>query len=279
MEKYSVLITAYIKDKPADFKISLESMINQTIKPDQIVVVYDGPVSIDIEDIVDNFGKNYEGLFSVVKLERNQGLAVALNAGLAVCRNDLVARMDSDDYSKPNRCEVQLLEFEKDKELTLLGSDIQRFRDSPFENSNVFTSHPTNEESIKKMMRRRSPFSHPTVMFRKNAVVDCGGYDPILRRSQDMDLFSKMILKGYKCRNINQPLVLYRADDNSVFRNINKESCKARLKIQRRLFSRKQCNLYDYLIILIAFSILRYIPKSMYKTIYTLIKERKAKHA
>lgn len=277
MEKYSVLITAYIKVKAEDFRLSLESMLNQTVKPDQIVVVYDGPVTEEVDVMVKSLAKDNEGVFDVVKLSTNQGLAVALNAGLKVCRNDLIARMDSDDYSKPNRCEIQLREFEKDKNLALLGANTQHFKQSPFEPDEKYSNQPVDAVAIKEKIRRNSAFSHPTVMFRKEAVMACGGYDPILRRSQDHDLFTKMIARGYECRNIKEALVLFRADEDCMLRNRNRESCKARIIIQKRLLSRKQCSLWDYLYIYFGVMAVRYMPESLYLLLYSMFKEKKRK--
>lgn len=277
MEKYSVLLTVYIKVKTEELKLSIESMLNQTIKPDQFVIVYDGPVSQVVNNLVMDYVRNNEGLFNVIRLPNNQGLAAALNAGIKACRNDLIARMDSDDYSKPNRCEIQLGEFAKDKNLALLGCNTQHFKESPYEPEEKYSNQPLDIESIKDKIRRNSAFSHPTVMFRKGVVLDCGGYDPILRRSQDHDLFSKMIYKGYECRNIKDALVLFRADEDCMLRNRNADSCKARIIIQKRLLSRKQCSLADYLYIYMGVLVAKYMPQSMYIFLYSVFKEKKHK--
>lgn len=277
MERYSVLLTVYIKVKREDLKLSIESMLNQTVKPDQFVIVYDGPVTKDVNDLVMDFVHKNEGVFDVISLPTNQGLAAALNEGLKACRNDLIARMDSDDYSKPQRCEIQLREFEKDKKLALLGCNTQHFKDTPYEPEEKYSNQPLDIESIKEKIRRNSAFSHPTVMFRKAVVLDCGGYDPILRRSQDHDLFAKMIYKGYECRNIKDALVLFRADEDCMLRNRNKESCKARIIIQKRLLSRKQCSLADYLYIYLGVLGVKYMPQPMYIFLYSVFKEKKHK--
>lgn len=277
MEKYSVLLTVYIKVKAEYLKLSIKSMLNQTVKPDQIVIVYDGPVTEDVNTVVLDYSHSNEGLFEIVKLPKNQGLAVALNAGLKICRNELIARMDSDDYSKPHRCETQLREFAQDKELALLGSNTQHFKDSPFEPDEKYSNQPLDLDSIKEKIRRNSAFSHPTVMFRKSAVLDCGGYDPILRRSQDHDLFSKMIYKGYVCRNVKDALVLFRADEDCKLRNRNTESCKARIIIQKRLRSRNQCSLVDFLYVYIGVLAVKYMPRFLYIFLYSLFKEKRNK--
>ena len=182
--------------------------------------------------------------------------------------------MDSDDFSLPFRCEKQLIEFEKNPSLALLGGHTQHFKVTPEEALDVYSKQPIGKKAIEQCIRRNSAFSHPTVMFRKSAVLECGGYDPQLRRSQDHDLFSKMIYQGYDCANLDEAVVMFRADDNCMLRNRNKESCKARVIIQKRLYKRKQCSLMDYLYIRIMVFMMQILPQKLYLKIYSLLKEK-----
>ena len=111
--KYSVLMTVYKKDNPEYFKLALESMINQTKKPDEIVLVKDRPIESNLQDVIDKAKKKYKKIVEV-SLKKNVGLGLALNEGIKVCKNELIARMDSDDIAELNRCEEQLKLFEKD---------------------------------------------------------------------------------------------------------------------------------------------------------------------
>lgn len=272
MDKYSVLMTAYIKSDAKAFETSLASMVSQTYKPDQIVIVWDGPVEQELKKIVNKYADNNKELFTVVELTENHGLAYALNAGLEKVRNDLVARMDSDDYSLPERCRLQVQAFEENPEFVLLGTQIKFFSGTPDNILDQTRRFPTDIAEIRAVLRRNSPFSHPTVMFRKSAVLKCGGYDNKLRRRQDYELFSRMIVHNKMAgANLSETLFLFRADDNYIQRNRNRESCKARVKVQETIYKRGDCSLYDYIYILFAMLMISIIPGKLYDYIYTKI--------
>jgi glycosyltransferase involved in cell wall biosynthesis len=273
MINYSVLMSVYYKDRKDYLCLSIDSILNQTHKPDQFVIVFDGPVSDELEGTVQEYSKRAPGLFTIVKLEKNCGLPTALNEGLKVCRNNLVARMDSDDYSLPQRCERQIVEFEKRPDLALIGTDTQYFTRTIEDVSPTVHAHPYTEGEIIKELRRNSPFGHPTVMFKKDVVDACGGYDPILTRSQDYDLFSKIIYNGHAACNLPEVLLYYRTGENMMRRNKSWESCKARIIIQKRIFKRKQCSLWDVIYIDLAMIVSMILPVSAYERIYKIIKK------
>ena len=147
--KYSVLMPVYHKDKAKYVKLAIDSMLNQTIKPEQYVIVEDGPVPADIQELLDEYIKEYESVFTIVKLDKNMGLPTALNEGIQYCRNELVARMDADDISLPERCEKEIALFEKYNELVICGCNINEFSGTP---ENVKTSRvvPSEYEDILK---------------------------------------------------------------------------------------------------------------------------------
>lgn len=129
--KYSVLMSVYYKEHGNYFKESIDSMLNQTLMPEQIVIVKDGELTGELNHIIANYEKQYQNIFTILQLETNMGLGVALNKGLKVCRNNLVARMDSDDIALPSRCEKQVDEFNSDSQLSLLGTNIFEFKENP----------------------------------------------------------------------------------------------------------------------------------------------------
>jgi len=263
--KYSVLMSIYEKVKPDELVVSIQSMLDQTYPPDEIVVVLDGKIGTELEKVLAEFDVSNKNIFTFVRLEENHGLAYALNEGLAVARNELIARMDSDDYSLPRRCELQVKTFMKDGELALLGTNIGFFEGDPQNVISMKRSYPTDLLSIKKSLRRNDPFSHPTVMYKKSKVLECGGYDPALRRRQDYDLFSLMVVtKGYKAENLEDTLLLFRADSGYKERNRNKESCKNRIAVQKKIYKRKGCSLLDYIYIWSVMNIVRIIPQGLY---------------
>lgn len=241
-DKYSVLMSVYAKDIPAYVVDAVESMLSQTVPPEEYVIVVDGTVTDELEKVITKYEADKE-LFTIVWLEKNGGLGNALNIGLAHCRNELVARMDADDISLPTRCERELELFRKNEKLVLCGTHIDEFYDVP-ENVRTVRKVPTDYEAIKKFIRRRQPFNHPTVMFKKSEVIRCGGYGH-LKRKQDFDLFSRMLNKGCYALNINESLLKFRADDNSYTRRKSWDYVKSTIYVGTLNFKRGYCSIID----------------------------------
>jgi len=278
LEPYSVLMSVYNKTTVSELSKSVESMLEQTVKPEQFVIVCDGPVRDEVMRKLREYEANYPSMFTLVLLEKNCGLAYALNQGIEVARNELIARMDSDDISLPRRCEIQLKAFQGDQELTLLGTSTMDFSDVPEHAVPTVSPCPESMDEIKKMLRRNDPFAHPTVMYKKSVVLACGGYDPLLRRRQDYDLFSKMVNRGYKAGNIDEPLLLYRVDDNNFERLRSKETCDSRILVQKRIYDRGECSFWDYMYIVLAMKVTRILPMALYKSVYRRLKSGQKKH-
>lgn len=279
MEQYSFLMSVYKKEDPAALRLSMDSMLAQTLMPEQIVIVKDGPLTEELDAVLSEYAQKHEKRFTIVGYEENKGLAYALNVGLEACRNELVARMDSDDYSLPTRCEKQVAEFEKDPELVVVGTNMQFFEGTIDNVSTDIRVYPKEDAEIRKTMRRYSPFSHPSVMYKKSEVLACGGYDPALRRRQDMDLFSLLIVhNGKKATNIQEPLLLFRRDDSYYRRNKNTESCNNRIAVQKRIYRRGDCRLVDYLYVWTAMTVSKLVPEKLYAVIYSVLKNKKEKN-
>lgn len=226
---YSVLMSVYEKENPDYFSISIDSMLRQTLPPTQIVIVKDGKLTNKLDRVIDKFVESYPQLFTIVELPNNVGLGLALNEGLKACRNELVARMDTDDIALENRCELQIKEFLKNKDLCILGSNIDEFYDDP---SRIVSSRivPSKHRDIIKFARRRNPFNHPTVMYKKSEVLKLGGYSNY-RRNQDLDLFVRMLHSGCIAANIDKSLLLFRANKDNLKRRKSWEKCSSYIKM------------------------------------------------
>ncbi len=260
---YSVLMSVYYKDTPEFLEESIESILGQTIRPDQFVIVKDGELTEELDAIISEYENKMPGIFSIVSLSENSGLAVALDQGLKVCKNELVARMDSDDISKPNRCENQLKKFAEIENLALLGSNIDEFYNNP----NVVVSVrvvPSSYDEICKRIKRREPFNHPTVMFKRSEVIRCGGYGT-LRRCQDFDLFSRMINMGCYAENIDESLLLFRSNEDNYYRRKSKEACNSFIQVARLNFQRGYCSFFDLMYVIIAGKTLQVMPIRLMK--------------
>ena len=131
LEGFSVLMSLYEKEKPEYLKQCMKSILHQTIIPNQIVIVKDGPLTDELEDVLTDYVEQNPKLYTIVSLDTNQGLGLALAEGIRHCRYDLVARMDTDDLSVRTRFERQLKEFRADPGLDICGSHIVEFEDNP----------------------------------------------------------------------------------------------------------------------------------------------------
>lgn len=164
---FSVVMAVYEKDKPEWLRQSVESIINQTVQSDDIVIVCDGPVGAELKAVL----REYEGRHDavrVVRLSVNVGAGEARNKGVGATRHELVAIMDADDISLPHRFDLQLKQFKKNPELTLVGGQISEF-EGESDNILSYRKVPIEYEEIKRFARYRSPINHVTVMFKKSA--------------------------------------------------------------------------------------------------------------
>ncbi len=250
MEKYSVLMSLYVKEKAEYLAPAIESMLNQTVPPDEIVIVEDGPLNDELYAVLSEYKQKYPALFNLVVNEENIGLGLALNVGLRACKNELVARMDTDDIAKPHRCERQLKLFEEKPELSIVGSFVDEFYFSPNEVVSV-RAVPEKHEDIYNFAKKRSAFNHPTVMYRKSKVLENGGYSN-LRRNQDVDLFGRMLFTGCKAENIGESLLWFRSNDALAKRRKSWENTKSYIDTIKRFWKMGYASFADYAIVAVA---------------------------
>lgn len=229
---YSVLMSVYIKEKPEYLRKSMNSMFTQTVATNDFVLVCDGPLTPELNAVIDEMQAAHPVVLRVLRLEKNVGLGCALNAGVNYCRNELIARMDSDDIAVPERCERELAVFEKHPELSIVGSVIEEFSDDKAI-SGVWRVVPEKHEDILRFAKVRNPFNHPSVMYRKQAVLEAGNYQSV-RYMQDYYLWVAMLIKGFKGYNIQDTLVHMRAGEDLFKRR----SGKIYIRIQLDLFKR-----------------------------------------
>ena len=260
-KKYSVLMSLYKKEKPEYLRIALDSMLKQTIEPDEIVLVEDGPLTDELYEVLSDYPMLHR-----IRNEKNLGLGLALNVGLKQCRNELVARMDTDDCSKPNRCEKQLARFLEKPYLAIVGSHIDEFSG---EISNVISQRivPTTSEDIYKFSKKRSAFNHPAVMYSKTAVLENNGYSD-LKRNQDVDLFGRMQFEGYKAENIDEALLLFRSSDELAKRRKSWQNTWSYIATIRKFWKMGYSSFSDYAIVAIAQTGMYLMPVKMQNYIY-----------
>lgn len=260
-KKYSVLMSLYKKEKPEYLKLALDSMLNQTVTPDEIVLVEDGPLTDELYAVLNEYPMLHR-----VKNETNLGLGLALNVGLKECRNELVARMDTDDCSKPDRCEKQLARFAEKPYLAIVGSHIDEFVGDI---SNVVSQRivPTSSDEIYNYAKKRSAFNHPAVMYSKTAVLENDGYAD-LKRNQDVDLFGRMQFEGYKAENIDEALLWFRSSDELAKRRKSWQNTWSYIATIRKFWKMGYASFYDYAMIGIAQTGMYLMPIKIQNYIY-----------
>ncbi|MCI8341786.1 MAG: glycosyltransferase [Firmicutes bacterium] len=271
--KYSVLMSVYKGEKAEFFKLSLKSMFEQTVAPEQVVVVCDGELTHELDRVLSWFEKKYPEIMCIHRLERNMGTGYAANEGLKLCRNELIAKMDSDDIAYLDRCEKQLAEFEKDEKLDMLGGYVSEFEGS-ISNEKAVKKVPTIHGDIIKYAKRRNPFNNQTLMYKKTKAVSCGGYT-CNTRCEDYDFIVKMIMNGAKCQNVPENLVHYRLDSGAYERRKNWKNTVGFVLVRYRNWKRGFCSFTDFLLPCAAQMLLFLLPVAFTKKLYIKVLRKK----
>ena len=217
MPKFSLLMTVYKEENPKFLDISFRSIWDdQVLRPNQIIVVLDGPIPNKLQNVVNKWKKKIESTMEVHELKENIGLGDALGYGINFCNYEFVARMDTDDISMPNRFDRQIKFLENNKDIDILGSSAIEFIED-IQSIRGIRRVPKNHTEIVNFSKYRNPFNHPSVIYRKSNVIEAGGP----RNFTDFDdyyLWIRMINKGARCANIAKPLIYMRANENQAKR-------------------------------------------------------------
>ncbi|RQW70915.1 glycosyltransferase [Halomonas sp. YLB-10] len=222
-------MSVYYKENPDYLHSSLRSVWDdQELKPDQIVIVKDGPLTSPLNDVLGEWEERLgESLFTVLAIERNVGLAEALNKGIEVCRYDLIARMDTDDISLPTRFLKQINFMEKAQNVDVSSCFIEE-RGEDLKDVYGIREIPVGHEEILNFSRKRSPINHPASVFRKSSVVESGGYPD--KYPEDYALWVRMLFLGYRFANFPEVLLMMRTGDGFYERR-GKKFLKGELSI------------------------------------------------
>jgi glycosyltransferase involved in cell wall biosynthesis len=266
--KYSVLMSVYRKENSEYLRESIISMLDQTIKPDEIVLVKDGPLTSELNSVIEEFTSS--NLLKVISLDKNVGLGKALNIGLDKCRNELIARMDTDDISINNRCEKQLELFSKNDRLSVVGTAVSEFIGDP-NNVIAYKEVKTTYIDILKNIKFRNPINHPSVMFKKSDVLSVGSYKH-WNLNEDYYLWLRMIKQGYIFQNINEPLVKMRTTNETYLRRGGWDYFITQKRLFDYMLSNKMINIFEYTYNNIIRLVTRVcIPNSLRKILYLKI--------
>ena len=261
----SVLISVYDKENPQYLKEAIASVINQTYKPKQIVIVKDGELTKKLDRIIYNYKNKFPELIDIYKLEQNQGLGFALRFGIEKCKCDYIARMDSDDISKNYRFEKQINYLEKNKEIDILGGYIQEYNKT-MEKKLSIRRVPLNNEEIYAEIKKSNPFNHSTVIMKKKSVLEVGNYRDY--KIEDYDLWIRMRKKNMKMSNLDDILVNYRTSYSMYKRRTGIKYLKGIIIIEKELLEYKIINKLEYIKNVIIRTFLAFIPSSIKMLLY-----------
>ena len=227
---YSVLMSVYRKEKAEYLKQAMDSIWSQTIPTDDFVLVCDGPLNAELDTVIENMQAAHPGTLNVVRLEKNRGLGNALNIGIKECKHELVARMDSDDISRADRCERQLKVFQTHPDVSVVSGIVEEFTldTDQIEARRVL---PETQDQILAFAKKRNPFNHPCVMYKKSAVEAAGGYQDFYLL-EDYYLWIRMLQKGSTGYNLQEPLLWMRAGSDMYKRRAGWKYAKS----QKALF-------------------------------------------
>ena len=228
---YSVLMSVYYKEKPSFLNQAIESIQSQTLPTDDFVLVCDGPLNEELDAAIAVKQQEMGTSLNVIRLAKNGGLGNALNEGIRHCKNELVARMDSDDIAYPDRCEKQLAVFDTHPEVSICSGIVEEFTTDPRVVDTRRVPPETNEDII-EFAKKRNPFNHPCVMYKKTAVEAVGSYRDFYLL-EDYYLWLRMLMAGYQGYNIQEPLLHMRAGSDMYKRRAGWKYAKTQVRLFR----------------------------------------------
>ena len=266
--KVSVLMSVYIKEKPAYLQASLESIMTQTYPVDEVMLIEDGPLTEELYQIIHDYKNKYPQVIQTFAFEKNQQLGRALAKGVQLCRNEFVARMDTDDIAEPTRIEKQVAYMNEHPQVHVLGGAIREFNDEG--TTDRVKLMPKEQEEIVEYVKVRNPLNHMTVMFRRSAILEAGNYQhfPFL---EDYSLWSRMLSKGYQIRNLDDILVRARTSMALVKRRSGWAYYKDFAKLRKYQYELGLLNNFEYIRTSIGTFVVLMLPGSLKSLLYKVL--------
>ena len=243
---FSVCMSVYLRDNAVHFKSAVESVTtNQTVKPDEVVLVCDGSVTEEIDDVIMQLQESLQMPLNLIRLPRNVGHAGARQAGLKAAKYDYVAIMDSDDIAEPDRFEKQISLLIKNPEVSILGGQINEFIDS-IDNVVGRRIVPSEDTAIKEYLKSRCPFNQQTVIMKREDALRVGGYQDWYC-DEDYYLWVRMALNGYKFMNLEDNLVNVRVGEEMYQRRGGTRYFNSEARLQKYMYKQGLISLPRYI--------------------------------
>ena len=271
--KFSILISVYHRENPIYFHRAMQSIWDeQTHKPNEIILVQDGNLTDELYDIIDRWKEKIGDILRVIVLKKNLGLGDALNIGLNACHYELVARMDTDDISDPDRFRKQIAFFEQNTNVDIVGSWISEFDTD----ESIIVSYrklPKEHNEIILFAKNRNPLNHPSVMYRKKSVLNAGNYLTMIG-FEDYYLWVRMIQNGSTIENIPESLVNMRTGFSQLERRGGIRYMLNEIKFQKKLLDINFINYNEFMRNIFTRITIRIMPSSIRKIVYKLIRKK-----
>ena len=229
-KNYSVLLPVYKNDRPEWFRVAVDSMVKQTLPPEEIVIAVDGPVTEELDEVIREYERNTR-LFSVYRFEKNEGRGAISRKSIPLCRNEYIARMDADDYSLPERCEKQMKYLARHPEVGAIGSFISEFV-GEMDNIVTVRTVPETHAEIIQYAKKRQPVNHPSLIYKKSEVMAAGSYRD-LPSIEDYDVIVRMLQNGTRFHNFPQSLVHMRVSGALYKRRGGTAQLKTRYRVMK----------------------------------------------
>ena len=264
--KFSVLMPVYWKETPEYFQTALESILNQTLMPDEIVIVEDGKLTDELNSLIKTYTSRHPQLFKIVALDKNVGQGLARNAGLKHCSNNLVALMDSDDIADKTRFEKQINYLKDHPEVDVIGSNITEFEGVP---ENIISKKvvPLTQDEIFRFGKWRSPINNVTVVYKKDKVMSVGGYNTF-NFGEDYLLFAKMLVAGMQFCNLEECLVNARSGTRMLAKRVGAKRILQEIQLFWKFYRMGYINIFELSRNVSLKFLLRIIPSALRTWIY-----------
>ena len=240
-----MLLNVCNAEKPEWLSIALNSMLNQTIKPNEFVLVQNGPLTDDLYATIKRYQEDFPELFKILPLPKNVSVGLALQQGVLACSNGFIAYVDADGYSVPTRIEE---EFEAmfEKKVDMVGSIVDEFVDST-DNVIAHRFFPESPAEIYRLAKRRTPMAHSSVLFKKRMVLACGNYEDFYL-AEDYALFINLLSICAKGYNIQKTLVYKRVCEDSYEQRRSWKYFKTMFLFNNKFFKTRWFSCRDYVV-------------------------------
>lgn len=263
---FSVLMAVYCKEAPQRLSRALQSTFEQTVVPDEVVLVKDGPLPNELDVIINEYQLSYPDKMNIIQLKENMGPSHAWRIGLEACKYERVARMDSDDVCLPHRFEIQIRHLERHPEIDVLGGGITEFEDTE---DSIYAKRltPLSHEEIFRYSKRRNPMNHVTVILRRSPVIAAGSFLPFFGYV-DYYLWVRMLKRGARFENLPDILVNVHAGRALMVRRGGMKYYHSEIRFYRKLYRMAHINMPEVVYNIGARTVYRFIPINLRKRLY-----------